>query len=59
MTENYVEGAYVRLKDGGPDMLVEGIFRQGWVVCTWFVDGEKKASVFQAARLERLVKKAA
>jgi uncharacterized protein YodC (DUF2158 family) len=59
MSENFTKGDHVRLKDGGPDMLIEGMFRPGSVVCIWFVNSEKKASVFQAAKLERLVKKAA
>jgi uncharacterized protein YodC (DUF2158 family) len=45
----------VRLKAGGPDMLVEETFHEGWVVCSWRIHGETKASAFEVARLEKLI----
>jgi hypothetical protein len=36
-------------------MVVEGTFREGWVVCSWRIQGETKASAFEVARLEKLI----
>lgn len=49
----FVEGDLVRLKSGGPDMLVEGYNEEGLVTATWEMDDKTAASgAFVPATLE-------
>jgi uncharacterized protein YodC (DUF2158 family) len=51
----YTENEHVRLITGGPDMVVERIFHDGWVVCRWLRQGETKTSAFDVTKLEPII----
>ncbi|MBT8409987.1 MAG: DUF2158 domain-containing protein [Alphaproteobacteria bacterium] len=44
-------GDLVRLKSGGPVMVVEHVVGDGVVVCDWFSDGRKLNAYFRAKTL--------
>jgi len=48
------KGDLVRLKSGGPDMVVSGTHWAGDFICTWFDGCKKVTGVFDAAELERV-----
>lgn len=47
-------GDKVDLKSGGPTMTVTEISERGSVRCTWFWDGEYKATVFPKDALKKV-----
>ena len=52
--EDLVMGDVVRLKSGGPKMVVHGIGDDGRVLCMWFKDGQARYETVQPTMLEKV-----
>ncbi len=56
MTKEFPEGCVVKLRTGGPEMVVEDIRDDDAVCCVWFAGNEVKRDTFHPKALHWVAK---